>query len=208
MTITAEQNTLHAPLIDRVWSAGGARNVILAIAGVVLLTISAKISVPFIPVPMTLQSLAVLLIGAAYGWRLGVVTVGFYLLQGLMGLPVFATTPPAVAGPLYFVGPTGGFLIGFVLAAAIVGYAVEKGAARSIVLLSAAMLLAQAVLYALGTLWLAYFAQLSSGSTGTGMARAWSLMLTFMPGDALKTGIAIALTLVFAKATKAAKLKV
>jgi biotin transport system substrate-specific component len=190
------------PLIDRIWTSGErgmVRNVVLAVAGAALLTLSAKISVPFFPVPMTLQSLAVLLIGAAYGWRLGAATVVFYLLQGLLGMPVFANTPPAVAGALYFVGPTGGFLLGFVASAAIVGYAVEKGAARSVLFLAGAMLLAQMVLFTLGTTWLAYFAQLSSGATGTGFVRAWTLVQTFLLGDALKTAIAVGLTLAFAK---------
>jgi biotin transport system substrate-specific component len=193
-----------APLIDRVWAVGNSRmlrNIVLAVAGACLLTLSAKISVPFFPVPMTLQSLAVLVIGAAYGWRLGAATVLLYLFQGLMGMPVFAGTPPAIANHLYFIGPTGGFLIGFVASAAIVGFAVEKGAARSPVLLAGAMLLAQLVLYALGSAWLAYFAQLSTGATGTGVVRAWAAAQNYLLGDVLKTAIATALTLAFVKTT-------
>ena len=75
-----------------------------------VLAISAKIKVPFYPVPMTLQTLAVPLIAAAYGSRLGVITVLAYLAEGALGLPVFTNTPPAVAGPAYFLGPTGGYL--------------------------------------------------------------------------------------------------
>ncbi len=194
-----------APLIDRIWAAGQARllrNIVLAVAGAGLLTLSAKINVPFTPVPMTLQSLAVLLIGAAYGWRLGAATVLLYLGQGLMGMPVFATTPPAIANYLYFLGPTGGFLFGFVASAAIVGFAVEKGAARSPVLLAGAMLLAQCVLYVMGSAWLAYFAQLSTGATGTGVARAWVVAQNYLLGDVLKTAIAAALTLAFVKTTE------
>ncbi len=193
------------PLINRVWAANGAnsllRHGVLALAGVALLTLSAKVSVPFYPVPMTLQTLAVLLIGAAYGWRLGMITVVLYLAQGFFGAPVFANTPPAVAGPLYFMGPTAGFLMGFVLSAGIVGYAVEKGASQSFIKLAGAMLLAQIVVFSLGTLWLGFFASLANGATGVGAARAWSVIQNFMLGDLLKTGIAVMLVNVFARRT-------
>jgi len=191
------------PLIDRVWAVGEQkllRQVILAVAGVALLTLSAKVQVPFYPVPMTLQTMVVLLIGAAYGWRLGTVTVGLYLLQGLAGLPVFANS--AMAGPAYFLGPTAGFLVAFIASAAITGFAVEKGAARSLPLLAGAMLLAQAVVFTIGTIWLAQFAQLANGATGVGFARAWALVQTFLPGDLLKAAIAVALVTVFARKTR------
>ncbi len=187
----------RGPLVDRFWAAGeGAsllRPVILAAVGVLLLTLSAKLQVPFYPVPMTLQTLVVLLIGAAYGWRLGAATVALYLLQGLLGAPVFANTPPAAAGPLYFMGPTAGFLIGFVASAAIVGLAVEKGLARSPLLLAGAVLAAQAAVFALGFLWLAQFATLASGATGVGAAKAWAVVQAFLLGDLLKAAIAVAL---------------
>ncbi len=187
----------HGPLVDRYWAAGeGAgllRQAILAAAGVLLLTLSAKLQVPFYPVPMTLQTLVVLLIGAAYGWRLGAATVALYLMQGLLGAPVFANTPPAAAGPLYFMGPTAGFLIGFVASAAIVGLAVEKGLARSPLLLAGAILAAQAAVFTLGFLWLAFFASLASGATGVGAAKAWAVVQAFLLGDLLKAGIAVAL---------------
>ncbi len=187
----------RGPLVDRFWAAGeGAsllRPVILAAAGVLILTLSAKLQVPFYPVPMTLQTLVVLLIGAAYGWRLGAATVALYLLQGLLGAPVFANTPPAAAGPLYFMGPTAGFLIGFVVSAAIVGLAVEKGLARSPLLLAGAVLAAQAAVFALGFLWLAQFATLASGATGVGAAKAWAVVQAFLLGDLLKAAIAVAL---------------
>ena len=199
------QSTLTAgsgPLIDRIWAVGEQkllRQVILAVAGVALLTLSAKVQVPFYPVPMTLQTLVVLLIGAAYGWRLGAVTVGLYLLQGLAGLPVFANS--SLAGPAYFLGPTAGFLVAFMASAAITGFAVEKGAARSLPLLAGAMLLAQAIVFAVGTLWLAQFAQMANGVHGVGFARAWAVVQAFLPGDLLKTAIAVALVSLFARKT-------
>ena len=139
-------STVSGPLVDRIWAVGEQkllRQIALAFAGVALLTLSAKIQVPFYPVPMTLQTLVIPLIGAAYGWRLGVATVVLYLAQGMLGMPVFANTPPAVAGPAYFMGPTAGFLAGFVAFVAIVGYAVEKGAARSILNLTGVILAAK-----------------------------------------------------------------
>ncbi|MGL5115088.1 MAG: biotin transporter BioY [Beijerinckiaceae bacterium] len=199
----AQTASAHLPLIDRVWAAQGTsgilRNLALAFAGAALLTLSAKISVPFYPVPMTLQTLAVLLIGAAYGWRLGAATVLLYLAHGFLGAPVFANTPPAATGPLYFMGPTAGFLVGFVASAAIAGFAVEKGLARSLPKLFGAMLLAQAVVFTLGFFWLALFAQLASGATGVGFARAFAAIQTFAPGDLLKTALATAGVAAFAR---------
>ncbi|MGL4637312.1 MAG: biotin transporter BioY [Beijerinckiaceae bacterium] len=204
MTSVAVSQTT-GPLINRIWATEGQssllRHGVLAILGVALLTLSAKVSVPFYPVPMTLQTLAVLLIGAAYGWRLGMITVVLYLAQGFFGAPVFANTPPAVAGPLYFMGPTAGFLMGFILSAGIVGYAVEKGAGQSILKLAGAMLLAQAAVFTLGYIWLGFFASLASGATGAGAARAWTVIQNFMLGDLLKTGIAVMLVAVFDRKT-------
>jgi biotin transport system substrate-specific component len=199
----ADTAAAHAPLIDRVWAQGGnrsmVRNIALAFSGVALLTISEMISVPFYPVPMTLQTLAVLLIGAAYGWRLGAATVLLYLAHGFFGAPVFANTPPSVAGPMYFMGPTAGFLIGFVASAAIAGYAAERGFAGSTVRLFGALLLAQTVVFGLGFLWLAQFAQLASGATGVGFDRAFGVVQTFALGDLLKTALATAGVALFAR---------
>src|SRR5262249_25696265 len=122
----------------------------LVLVGTALLVVSAKVSVPFYPVPMTLQTLAVVAIAAAYGMRLGTLTVLAYLAEGLIGLPVSPSPPPAAAGPLYFLGPTGGFLAGFILLALIVGYAADRGWDRSFVRLFGAMIAADAVVFILG----------------------------------------------------------
>ncbi len=131
-----------------------ARNIMLAVAGSIALWISAKVQVPFLPVPMTLQTLVVLIIGMAYGWRLGAATVALYLAQGAAGLPVFAGTPEKGIGLAYMVGPTGGFLIGFVLAAIAVGYLAERGWDRNIVTTAGAMLIGNALIYIPGLFWL------------------------------------------------------
>ena len=196
-------STVSEQLVDRIWAVGEQkllRQIALAFAGVALLTLSAKIQVPFYPVPMTMQTLALPLIGAAFGWRLGVATVLLYLAHGLMGAPVFAGP---FAGPAYMMGPTGGFLAGFVAFTAIVGYGVEKGAARSIVPFTGLVLLGKVVLFALGGLWLAQFAALANGGTGVGFDRAWTIIQGFLLGDLLKTALAVGLIAVLAKKTSA-----
>ncbi len=196
-------STVSGPLVDRFWAVGEQkllRQGVLAFAGVALLALSAKIQVPFYPVPMTMQTLVLPLIGAAYGWRLGVATVLLYLLHGLLGAPVFAG---AFAGPAYMMGPTGGFLAGFVAFTAIVGYGVERGAARSLLPLTGLILLGKLVLFALGGLWLAQFAALANGGTGVGFARAWVIIQGFLLGDLLKTALAVGLIAVLARKTSA-----
>lgn len=160
---------------------------VLVLAGSAIIAIAAKIKVPFYPVPMTLQTLAIMAIAATYGSRLALATVAFYLLQGLVGLPIFTNTPPMVAGPAYFLGPTGGFLVGFLAIAAIVGAAADRGWDRSVPKLFAALVAAQVVTMALGFAWLAWFATLSSGATGVGMAGAFAGgVAPFILGDLLK----------------------
>ena len=105
------------------------RAIVLMAVGTALLTVSAKVQVPLPYVPMTLQTLVVLLIGASYGWRLGGATVAAYLIEGAMGLPVFAGP---TAGIGYLMGPTGGFLFGFLAAAIVMGFMAERGWDRSL----------------------------------------------------------------------------
>jgi biotin transport system substrate-specific component len=179
-----------APLIGQVWPARAEglssplRTAILAIVGTALLTLSAKVQVPFWPVPMTMQTFVVLVLGATYGARLAGVTVALYLLEGALGLPVFAGTPPAVAGLAYMAGPTGGFLLGFLAAAVIVGFLAERGWDRSLLRLSAVMILGHAVIFAFGLAWL---------SALMPFAKAWAVgFVPFMAATALKTALAIA----------------
>jgi biotin transport system substrate-specific component len=127
-----------------------ASNLATVVLGSLLITIAAKINVPVWPVPVTLQSFAVAGLAAAFGWRIGVATVALYLFQGAMGLPVFATG----GGLPYLMGPTGGFLLGFLAMAAIIGYAADKGASSKPLTLFGAMLVGEAVLLALGFVWL------------------------------------------------------
>lgn len=168
------------------------RNLALAVAGSLLMVAAAKIKVPFWPVPMTLQTLAVLALGAAYGPRLGAATIALYVAYGLAGLPVFTNTPPLAAGPLYLAGPTGGFILGFVIAAAIAGWAAARGA--SLVRLLGGLLLADLALMVVGCLWLAFGAQMAGGATGVGLAKAFAYgVQPFLLGEALKTTLAASL---------------
>ena len=125
--------------------------VLLVLAGTALLALAAKITVPFWPVPMTLQTLAIFLISAVYGRNLAVATLLTYLVQGAIGMPVFATG----AGLAYMAGPTGGYLAGFVVAAAIVGHAADKGLDRKLFVMFGAMMLGEVAILALGAAWLA-----------------------------------------------------
>ncbi len=148
-------NSLAAALVPRATSdfVGAA---ILVVAGSLLLTLSAKVQVPFYPVPMTMQSLVVLCLGATLGARLGAAAVGLYLLEGALGLPVFAGTPEKGVGLAYMMGPTGGYLLGFLLAAPAVGWLAERGWDRSHLRMLAAMALGHAIIFLFGYLWLTY----------------------------------------------------
>lgn len=162
------------------------RGLALAALGATLLTISAKIQVPG-PVPMTLQTLAVLALGAMLGSRLALAAVALYLAEGALGLPVFANTPPLPAGIGYLVGPTGGFLIGFALAAALVGVAADRGLARRPLIFAAVLACGSALLLACGWMWLAFGVK----AGGLGAWRAFELgVRPFLLGEGVKLAIA------------------
>jgi biotin transport system substrate-specific component len=178
-----------------VWPAGAGRHslvraVVLAVLGSCLLTVSAKISVPG-PIPITLQTLAVMLLGAVLGARLAVASVLLYLGEGLAGMSVFASTPPAVAGPAYLLGPSGGFLASFVGAAALVGLAADRGWIRKPLQFGAALLAAEVLILVLGWSWAAFLATRAGGEVGFGAARAFDLTIRpFLLGDAIKLALA------------------
>jgi len=174
----------YAPLAAPAWrdSAGNARllpMMILAIAGTILLTVSAKVQVPFWPVPMTMQTFVAILIGVAYGWRLGAATVALYLLEGMFGLPIFAGTPERGIGLAYMTGPTGGYLIGFLLAAYVAGWLTERGWAESPLKLILLFLVGHVVIFVPGLAWLATLI----GAEKT----VASGLLPFLPGTIVKS---------------------
>ena len=135
-------------------STGVANQILLVLGASVLLTLSAKVQVPFWPVPMTMQSYMVLVIGMALGPRLGPAAVAAYLAQGAIGLPVFAGTPEKGIGLAYMAGPTGGYLLGFLLAAVVTGQCAGRGFDRSwpYALLTATA--GMATIFACGLIWL------------------------------------------------------
>lgn len=124
----------------------------LALLGSALLAVSAKVNVWIGPVPMTMQTYVVLALAAAFGARLGAATVALYIAEGLAGLPVFAG---AAAGPAYMMGPTGGYLAGFLAAALFVGHLAERGYDRSLPKMLAIMAAGHAIIFAFGWAWLA-----------------------------------------------------
>lgn len=132
-----------------------ARNVLLALGGTILLALSAKVQIPFWPVPMTMQTYVVLVLAMAYGWRLGAATMLLYLAEGALGLPVFAGTPEKGVGLAYMMGPTGGYLAGFVMATVVAGMLAQRGWDRSWLRAGVVMLLGHAVVFAAGVAWLA-----------------------------------------------------
>tara|TARA_X000001036_G_scaffold4376_1_gene3935 strand:- start:770 stop:1321 length:552 start_codon:yes stop_codon:yes gene_type:complete len=124
---------------------------LLALLGSIALAISSKIKIPFYPVPMTMQTLVVLVIGIAYGWKLGLLTVSLYLLEGIIGLPVFSGTPEKGIGLIYFTGPTMGYLMGFLIAVYISG---KFNYDNNIIKTFSKLLFATSFIYLLGIAWL------------------------------------------------------
>ena len=158
--------------------------IVLVLAGTALLTVSAKIQVPFYPVPMTMQTFAVLVIGMAFGWKLGGLTILAYLLEGAVGLPVFAGTPVKGIGLAYMAGPTGGYLVGFLVSAMTVGYLAEKSFDRSVVTTLVAMVIGTALIFLCGYVWL---------SSLIGLEKAFQFgVMPFLAGAVFKIALAAA----------------
>jgi biotin transport system substrate-specific component len=174
-------------LIDALWpsrTAPAVRWAALAVIGSLLLTASAKAQVPMWPVPMTMQSFVVLVIGMAYGARLAGVTVAFYLLQGALGLPVFAGTPEKGIGLAYMVGPTGGYLAGFLLVAIVMGWLAERGWDRKALPSLVALTIGTVLLFVPGVAWLAVLIGLEKA--------VQSGLMPFLLGSVLKLALAAA----------------
>ena len=134
------------------------KSILVVLVGSILLTISAKIKIPFYPVPMTMQTFVVLFLGIAFGARIGLLTVSLYLFEGIFGLPVFAGTPEKGIGLIYFAGPTGGYLIGFLIAVYIAGSFQYKDIFKNnildIFINYFKLLLAVSFIYIIGLVWL------------------------------------------------------
>ena len=162
-----------------------ARFAALAVAGALAMTLSAKAQVPFYPVPLTLQTLVLLLLGATLGWRIAVASIALYMLEGALGLPVFAFTPEKGIGLAYMAGPTGGFLASYLPAVFLIGWLAERGAARSVLKLAAVMVLAEIIVFSMGFGWLSGF---------IGAQKAWAFgVAPFLLPDAIKVALAASL---------------
>ena len=124
---------------------------LMVFLGTVALTISAKTKIPFYPVPMTMQTFVVLFLGIAFGYKIGLATVGIYLLEGIIGIPVFSNSPEKGVGLVYFTGPTMGYLVGFLLAVFFAGYLNLKS---NIFVIFIKLIFAVSTIYLLGVFWL------------------------------------------------------
>ena len=176
----------HSPLAELLWprredrAFRALRSAILMALGTALLTLSAKVNLPLPYVPMTLQTLVVLMIGAAYGWRLGSATVIAYLAEGAIGLPVFAGP---VGGLAPLIGPTAGYLYGFVLAAFATGWLSQRGWDRSVVWLFVAMAIGHVLILGTGFAWLAFGMKL-------GVDKAWLVgIVPFIAASLVKNAL-------------------
>jgi biotin transport system substrate-specific component len=173
------------------------RGAMLALAGSLFVALCAQITVPLWPVPVTGQTFAVLSVGLICGWRVGGAALLLYLIEGALGLPFFAG---GAGGWASVVGPSGGYIWGFVLAAALVGYLAERGWDRNVLRTAAALFLGNVVLYVPGLIWLALF-YAGPGQdyiAATGASTAWGAsinagLLPFLLGDALKLALAATL---------------
>lgn len=162
----------------------------LVLGGTLFIAMAAQISVPFFPVPLTMQTLAILIVGLTFGSRLSAVTLTAYLAEGAMGLPVFANAGSAPA----LIGPTAGFLFGFVGMAYLAGLAVEKGLARGVVSTAVVGVVVSALLYIPGVAWPMAIAE-AAGMTGNWVGSSADVIWTywvspFLFGDAVKAVIA------------------
>ena len=127
------------------------KSLIVIVFGSIALTISAKIKIPFYPVPMTMQTFVVLFLGISFGYKVGLVTVGLYLIEGIAGFPVFSNSPEKGVGIVYFTGPTMGYLIGFLTAC----YMASKIKVNdSFFIILTKLIIATSTIYVLGLIWL------------------------------------------------------
>lgn len=175
-------NTQPSTLISAAWPQSGLwREIILIFAGSIVIALSARLSINIGPVPITGQTFGVLLVAAVLGRR-GTLSVLLYIFQGIIGLPVFAG---GAAGPAVLLGPTAGYIMGFIPASYVVGYLCEQGWDRHFLTAAAAMLIGNLIIYGFGITWLATF---------VGWDRVLTLgLLPFIPGDLIKIGLAAAI---------------
>lgn len=183
-TLTAPSPAMAGQISRHMVKSGGLGEAMMSLAlvlvGVGILAVSARIQVPFYPVPVTMQTLAVMVIAMAYGSKLGTATLFSYLFAGFIGAPVFA----GGAGFAYMAGPTGGYLAGFLLAGVVLGALADRGWTRNWQTTAAAMLAGTSIIYLLGVAWLSQLIGLDKAITFG--------LVPFIYGDILKLVIAAA----------------
>lgn len=197
MLATSSATLVHT-IASRRTSLETARGVrIASVLFISVLTAAAaqvSVPVPFTSVPLTLQPMVVLLGGLALGSRLGSASQILYLAAGIAGLPVFAASPLLPPGPLRLLGPTGGYLMAYPLAAFVTGYLAERGLDRRYATSVVAMLVGLLVIYAAGAAWLGLFARTVSGGAAVGLAAALATgVFPFVIPDLIKLAIAAGL---------------
>jgi len=174
----------HQPMIMKFFSSNQnvklMQKILLVAIGTILLTISAKVQIPFYPVNTTMQTFAVIMIGFLYGKNLGALTIGAYLLEGALGLPVFTSTPERGIGLAYMAGPTAGYLLGFVFAAYLSGWLAEKGWGKTILSSLGVFILGAWAINVPGLLWL---------NSLFGFETTLGIFLSYQLAFALKTGL-------------------
>ena len=138
-------------IVKNITSSKLIKKIFIALLGTVFLAISSKIKIPFYPVPMTMQTLMVLVIGIGFGWKLGLATISLYLFEGIIGLPVFSGTPEKGIGIVYFTGPTMGYLIGFLVAVFLSGF---FNYGKNLFIIFVKLSFAISFIYIFGMLWL------------------------------------------------------
>ncbi len=155
------------------------KNILLILFGTLLLTVSSKIQVPFWPVPMTMQTFVVLIIAMAYGWKLSFLTLVAYLIEGSLGLPVFAKG----GGHLYLIGPTAGYLYGMTIAAAVIGYFADLGYGKSIIKCIIPLLLGTIIIFICGIGYLSFIIGFEKAIIAG--------LLPFIPSELFKIALAV-----------------
>lgn len=164
------------------------RQGLLVATAIAFITVAAHVRIPMWPVPVTMQTFAILTVGAVYGPTLAGASLLAYLGLGALGVAVFTGNGEAQGGLAYMVGPTGGYLVGFLLAAIVVGWLARRGWDRTTIRLGAALLAGNAIIYLLGLAWMA---ALFASSNGIAWVLKWGI-INFLPGDLLKICLALA----------------
>ena len=127
------------------------KSFVVVVLGSVALTISAKLKIPFYPVPMTMQTFVVLFLGIAFGYKIGIATISLYLIEGIAGFPVFSNSPEKGVGLIYFIGPTMGYLVGFLVACFLTTFINLKD---NFLIIFLKLMMSISAVYILGILWL------------------------------------------------------